>query len=103
MALRKLALMHQQFGRCEGHICGECSNLISGRYRGRILRKCRVYGLTHSEASDWAKRWAACGIFNGVYTGRPIIELVKPCKLGNPGTEPLDNQISLLEEKGGAK
>ena len=34
MALRKLALMHQKFGRCEGHICGECSNLISGCYRG---------------------------------------------------------------------
>lgn len=100
MALRKLALMHQQFGRCDGHICGECSNLISGRYRGRILRKCRVYGMTHSEASDWAKRWMACGIFNGTYTGRPIIELVKP---GNEGGEPLENQISMLEEKGGAK
>ena len=100
MALRKMALMHKQFGRCEGHICGECSNLISWKYRGRSLRKCRVYGLTHSEASDWAKNWAACGIFNGVYTGRPIIELVKA---GNDGGEPLENQISLLEEKGGAK
>lgn len=98
MALRKLALMHQKFGRCESHICGECSNLISGRYRGRILRKCRVYGLTHSEASDWAKRWTACGIFNGVWAGRPIIELVKA---GKSEEEPLEDQISMLEEKGG--
>lgn len=75
MALRKLALMHQQFGVCYGHSCGECSNLVSGRYRGRILRKCEVYGLTHSEASDWAKRWVACEMLNGIYTGRPIIEL----------------------------
>ena len=100
MALRKLALMHQKFGRCEGHICGECSNLISGCYRGRILRKCTIYGVTHSEASDWAKRWYACGLFNGTYTGRPIIELVKP---GNDGGEPLENQISFLKEKGGAE
>ena len=28
MALRKLALMHQQFGRCDGHICGECVNCL---------------------------------------------------------------------------
>ena len=100
MALRKLALMHQKFGRCEGHICGECSNLISGYYRGRILRKCTIYGVTHSEASDGAKRWYACGLFNGTYTGRPIIELVKP---GKDGGEPLENQISFLKEKGGAE
>ena len=100
MALRKLALMHQKFGRCESHICGECSNLISVCYAGRILRKCTIYGVTHSEASDWAKRWYACGLFNGTYTGRPIIELVKP---GNDGGEPLENQISFLKEKGGAE
>ena len=87
MALRKLALMHQKFGRCEGHICGECSNLISGCYRGRTLRKCEVYGLTHSEASDWAKRWVACGMLNRIYAGRPIIELVRGKKVPTDGLQ----------------
>ena len=68
MALRKIALMHRLFGVCEGHACRECSNLVKGRYHDRILTKCKVYGLTHSEASDWAGRWQACGMFNrGVY------------------------------------
>ena len=96
MALRKLALMHQQFGVCYGRTCGECSNLVSGRYRGRILRKCKVYGLTHSEASDWAKRWVACGMLNGIYAGRPIIELVRGKKVAE---DTLENQISLLGGK----
>ena len=52
MAMRKIALMHRLFGVCEGHACRECSNLVNGRYHDRILTKCNVYGLTHSEASD---------------------------------------------------
>lgn len=78
MAIRKIALMHKVFGICEGHTCGECSNLVSFRYNRKTLYKCKAYGLTHSEASDWAKRHLACGMFNNPYTGRPIIELVKP-------------------------
>ena len=46
--------------------------------------------MTHSEASDWAKRWTACGIFNGVWTGRPIIELVKA---GKSEEEPLHSLL----------
>ena len=96
--IRKLELMHRRFGKFDGHRCGECSNLVSGRYHDKILRKCRVYGLTHSEASDWAKRWTACGAFNTEYNGFPIIELVK--RGGGPvraPEEPLENQISFLE------
>ena len=80
MALRKIDLMHKFFGICEGHTCGECSNLVEGTYRSKLLRKCKVYGLTHSAASDWAKRYQACGMFNEPYTGRPIIEMVKPVR-----------------------
>lgn len=80
MALRKIALMHRIFGICDGHTCGECSNLVEGRYHDKILRKCKVYGLTHSSASDWAKRYLACGMFNKPYKGRRQIELVKPAR-----------------------
>lgn len=80
MALRKIDLMHKFFGICEGHTCGECSNLVEGTYRSKLLRKCKVYGLTHSAASDWAKRYLACGMFNKEYNGRPNIELVKPAR-----------------------
>jgi len=63
-SLRKIALMHEIHGVKPMHKCGDCSNFISGRYHDRILRKCKRYGLTHSEATDWAKSWTACGILN---------------------------------------
>lgn len=90
---KKNDLMCQQFGTCAGHICKECSNFVKGRYHDRILRKCQVYGLTHSEASDWAGIWPACGMFNKEYTGRPIIELRRMAK---KSPEPLDGQITLF-------
>lgn len=72
---KKIELMHQLFGKAEGHTCKECSNFCSGRYHDRILRKCEVYGLTHSKATDWAMRWTACGHFNRPLNGRPVIEI----------------------------
>lgn len=60
----KIGAMHIMFGSCDGHICGECSNLMTRKYHGKTLRKCRLYGVSHSEATDWAKRWPACGKFN---------------------------------------
>ena len=32
MTLRKIELMYQQFGKCEGHVCKECSNLTYNFY-----------------------------------------------------------------------
>ena len=94
---KKIDLMHKQFGTCQGHACKECSNFVRGRYHDMMLRKCQVYGLTHSEASDWAGKWAACGMFNQEYSGRPIIEL----RRGVPKLplEPVEGQITLFEEE----
>ena len=81
MALKKIDLMHKIFGICEGHTCGECSNLVHVRVGDiRPLTKCKAYGLTNSAASDWAKRYQACGMFNKEYKGRPNIERVIPAR-----------------------
>ena len=80
MAIRKQQLMYKLFGTCDGHTCGECSNLVEEPYHGKMYRKCKVYGLTNSAASDWARRYLACGMFNRTYKGRPNIELVKPVR-----------------------
>lgn len=90
--IKKIGRMHALFGLDELHKCGECSNLVCGRYRSKILRKCRVYGLTHFQASDWAKRWTACGMFNQEYTGRKVIELTDQKNL----VVPLEGQIDLF-------
>ena len=93
---RKIELMHQLFGRREGHTCGECSNFISGRYCSKILRKCKVYGLTHSQASDWAKRWTACGLYDKEYNRPPVIGMVKHNSFREKAPEePLEGQITM--------
>lgn len=96
MAIRKIELMHRQFGKRDGHTCDMCAHLLRERYHDKIYRKCEVYGMTNSEASDWAKRWTACGMFNRAYTGRPIIELVRPQKAADIALdEPLEGQLKM--------
>ena len=74
--IRKIDLMHLKFGVCEGHKCGECSNLVK-RFYDKTYYKCRCYGLSMSEATDWAKRNVACGLFNKEYDGAKGIWFVK--------------------------
>lgn len=97
MALRKIDLMHRVFGKCDGHTCGECSNLIEQRYNKRIYRKCKAYGVTDSEASDWSKRWQGCGLFNKPWGDKPIMRLVRPTRTDKEEAQriPLDGQLSL--------
>ena len=96
MALRKIALMHRLFGLCEGHACRECSNFVKGKYHDRTLCKCRVYGMTHSEASDWAQRWEACGMFNQTWDKQPVMrEVVPERKQKEVDNTPLEGQIRM--------
>ena len=92
-ATRKIDLMHKCFGRFPGHTCGECSNLHERRY-DKVYRKCTVYGISASEATDWAKRWEACGIFNKEYCGEPIVRLVKRWSNGKL-EQPIDGQCEM--------
>lgn len=75
--MRKIELMHYLFGVVSDHKCEECQHLIKGRYNTQFFRKCCVYGATHSEASDWRKKWVACGLFNKEWNGGEIIRVSK--------------------------
>lgn len=94
MALRKIDLMHRQFGKCEGHTCRECSNLVKGSWN---YSKCKVYGDTPSQASDWTQRWLACGMFNKPWSGKPIIRLVRPSRQekGEMQNAPIEGQLTM--------
>jgi hypothetical protein len=59
------------------------------------LRKCKVYGITSSEASDWANKYEACGMFNKEWNGNPIINLVKHSSKKNNEEIHIDGQMSL--------
>lgn len=60
---RKFDLMYEMFGKSEGK-CKDCSHYTSYHYHDRSYRKCEVYGVTCSEASDWKASADACGLFN---------------------------------------
>ena len=93
---RKIEAMHQNFGVLPDKRCENCINLIQGKYHGIHLRKCTVYGATHSAASDWRKKYVACGMYNTEYTGRPIIELLKSAKK-TVDDAPIDGQVVLYD------
>ena len=75
-SIRKIDLMHQKFGVCPGKRCGDCSNMVEHMYDKKYY-KCRHYGLSASEATDWVKKWDACGLFDKEYSGVKGIWYVK--------------------------
>ena len=62
MTVRKIDAMHVLYGQVHGKRCCECPHFIEGYYHDRKLMKCKAYGMTHSEATDWRKKWDACGL-----------------------------------------
>lgn len=94
MTIRKIDLMHQVFGVCPGKKCQYCDNLIVQQANRRYY-KCEVYGITNSEASDWRLSYDACGMYNRVYNGNPVIRMVRGYPTP-PG--PLEGQQSLFKE-----
>lgn len=77
----QLQRMHKEFGREHVHKCGECCNFWKsrkGEYCDRSLQKCLRYGMSHSDATDWAQGWEACRMFNIPLADgeRPLMEYV---------------------------
>ena len=93
--------MHELFGEIPDKLCEDCTNLIQGRCNTRYLRKCVIYGATHSEATDWRKKYTACGMFNREWKGGKIIDACKSVterrNLGLERTEPLEGQYRMEE------
>lgn len=95
MTVRKIDLMHQMFGKTEG-LCRDCSHYQRYHYRDKPYRKCEVYGITNSEASDWVGRYHACGLFNKEYSGNDIIRYVRPESRKEVVDEPIEGQTALF-------
>ena len=97
MILRKIEAMHTLFGVLPEKRCENCTNLIQGKYHDRHYRKCMVYGATHSEATDWRKKYVACGMFDRDWMGKPI---VKTARKATVTTEPCEGQMTMEGEAG---
>lgn len=98
--MRKIEAMHKEYGRLEGKKCGDCCNL-SSYTQGRTWYKCEAYGVSSSEATDWAKRNIACGLFGVDFTvmrKTPLIEKLKRVKR-QADDKPIEGQISFGGKK----
>ena len=94
-SIRKIDLMYWFFGKaCGVHICKDCSNFVQGQYHNKTLRKCKVYGLTHSQATDWVQRYEACGMFNKEWNGNNVVDYVRRGGVQPKMDYPLDGQIT---------
>ena len=94
--LRKIDLMYELFGRADGK-CKDCEHYRTFKYHDKSYRKCSVYGITQSEASDWKAGYCACGLFpnkENTY-GRDIIEL-RICN-NRDSEEQIDGQINMFD------
>ena len=61
---KPIEYMHYRYGIATGmNLCCECCNFVTIKAGGKTFRKCRAYGVTCSNRSDWAKKWSACGLF----------------------------------------
>ena len=72
--MRKIERMHDLFGVTPNEKCKSCYHLKGGVNE---YRKCEIYGRSASEATDWALKYDACGMWNKPYSGGPIVRLNK--------------------------
>lgn len=97
---RKIEAMHEEYGTYPG-LCKYCPHFR--RYMTpsrRNVLKCRAYGVTRSEATDWCANWPACGLFDKRFPRLseyvPMIERLKHAKRKKP-EGPVEGQISMEE------
>lgn len=94
--MKKLDLMHYLFGVDKGHQCKECKHLESYRVGRKIVRKCKAYGESSSDATDWAGKWDACGLRNRSYSGVEVRTLAPHSTAQHHETEPpIEGQMEM--------
>ena len=97
---RKIAAMWDYFGMLEGCYCGNCIHLKSSLYRDHWYHKCRIYGVSNSEATDWVKGWTACKAYNVQTINRRDIYKTLNVRVRTEAPVQLDGQISMEELTG---
>ena len=104
MTERKIFAMHKRFGTCGVFRCKDCDHLIGGKYHDKQLYKCELYGLTHSEATDWRLSYQACGMYNMPQDMDRWVPMIEQIRHAPKGQEPpIEGQIdfsSILSERG---
>ena len=90
---KKIDAMHERFGTVGCVQCKDCTHLISGNWHDRRYHKCELYGLSHSEATDWRLSYPACGMFNGKVDIDHFTVTMKLLGRSKPPESPIAGQI----------
>lgn len=98
MADRKITAMHREYGKDTAHKCADCQNLCSYATSRCTRHKCKAYGESCSSATDWAKRWTACGLY-GKTLAIDCVPLIKLLTSTKRQEKPIDGQIGFFEEE----
>lgn len=94
--VRKIELMYSLFGRNEDGKCKDCQHYTKYKYHDKHYRKCEVYGITNSEASDWTGKYTACGLYpDKPYNGDR--EVIKISRSRKQPEQQIKGQMSLFE------
>ena len=101
MVNRKIVAMHREYGKDCAHKCADCPNLCIYATSSHTRYKCTAYGDSCSSATDWAKRWTACGLYAKPIAADhiPLMRRLKPAKRQE---KPLDGQMGFLETEEGS-
>lgn len=93
---RKISAMQKEYGITKNKICKTCCNFVQGEYRDRTYRKCKAYGITNSEASDWVGKYKACGLYDKPFENEKKIPLIEVLKHSKKGIEdlPIEGQVT---------
>ncbi len=59
----RLKQMHRVYGVSAGHTCKHCRHCLAIHHHDKRYRKCELYRISRSTATDWRVSWPACGRF----------------------------------------
>lgn len=95
MEKRKIDAMHKLFGMAPLE-CRQCPHLTRMYARAKKYIKCKAYGLTASEASDWKLSNIACGLITGPLPKGfvPVIERLKHAPRASDD-KPIEGQMKM--------
>lgn len=75
MGMKPIDHMYETFGKADGK-CKDCYNLVKHQ-ANRTWYKCRVWGESSCETSDWRLKYQSCGMYGKKYNGIPLKEIIK--------------------------
>ena len=95
MAELRLQAMHRRFGTCGVLRCRDCCHLIGGEWHGKRYYKCELYGMSHSDSTDWRLSWQACGMYNVPQDMERWVPMLEQIIHGAKVVPPIEGQMGM--------